>query len=283
MKFISLIKLMRLYYSLPFAAGFIVILTYLTCGYVDMIIDKAILAFFAYFCIISAGYVLNDYFDIETDRINSPDRPLPDGQISPAYAAGFSIILFAVGITLAFSCTRNFGLFISATSLLLIFYDIFSKKIGIFKVIIIGIMLTSLYPASLTVSQPFSLPIYKPRLAILLIHPFWIFLTAIGYEMLKDLRDMPGDKKMYPNLFPITNTRRYLKLARILLITGAAFALIPCILHLGQIVYTVSAFAAFICVAQSNKQQPVHAIRLIYISVALITSGSLIDFLVFGP
>ncbi len=283
MKIIPLVKLMRLYYSLPFSLGFIVILTYLTCGYIDMIPGKAILSFGSYFCIISAGYILNDYFDIETDRINSPERPLPSGQVKPVHAARLAYILFAAGIGQAFCCTLRFGLVITATALLLIFYDMYSKKMGIFKVIIIGILLASLYPASLTVSHPFSLPIYKPRLAMLLIHPFWLLFTAIGYEMLKDLRDMPGDKIAYPNGSTIKNTRRYLKLARGLLITGAAFALIPGVLHMGQIVYTVSAFAAFVCVGQSNKQQPRQAITLIYISVVLITSGSLIDFLIFGP
>ena len=259
------------------------ILTYLTCGYIDMIIDKAVFAFAAYFCVISGGYVLNDYFDIEADRINCPDRPLVKGDIAPCYAATFAIILFASGISMAFCCTFNFGLVITATSLLLGFYDKYSKQLGIYKVIIIGILLSSLYPASLTVSQPYSLPIYKPRLAMLVIHPFWLLFTAIGYEMLKDLRDMAGDQIISPKKSPIKNSRRYLKLARLLLIIGGSFAILPAALHLGKIIYTISAFVSFYCVAQSTKQQPRQAIVLIYISVALITTGALLDFLIFGP
>ena len=283
MKILPYIKLMRLYYSLPFAAGFIVILTYLTCGYLDMIMPKAILSFAAYFCIISGGYVLNDYFDIETDRINSPNRPLVKNNIKPKHAVALATALFVSGITFAFFCTFYFGLTILATSALLIYYDAFSKKIGIFKVIIIGILLTSLYPASLTVSQPFSLPIYKPRLAILLIHPIWLFCTAIGYEMLKDLRDIHGDKHTHPTTTPINNPRRYLKFARAMLITGSIFTIIPTILHLAGIIYAVSSFASFVYVTNSAKQQPPQAIKLIYISVVLITAGSLLDFLILGP
>ena len=42
---LALLKLMRLYYALPLAGGFIVILSYLTGGNIDHIPEKAVLAF----------------------------------------------------------------------------------------------------------------------------------------------------------------------------------------------------------------------------------------------
>ena len=48
------------------------------------------------------GNAINDYFDREIDAINRPDRPIPQGAVSPTLALWFSVGLFvaAVGLTL---------------------------------------------------------------------------------------------------------------------------------------------------------------------------------------
>ena len=43
-------------------------------------------AFGAIFLTSGAILVLNDYFDVETDRVNAPHRPIPSGQVSPGAA-----------------------------------------------------------------------------------------------------------------------------------------------------------------------------------------------------
>ncbi len=67
---LALLKLMRLYYGLPLAGGFIVILSYLTGGNIDHILEKAVLASLSLVSVISAGYILNDVCDVEIDKIN---------------------------------------------------------------------------------------------------------------------------------------------------------------------------------------------------------------------
>ena len=78
---LALLRLMRLYYSVPLAAGFIVILSYLTGGNLVSIFDKVVLSFFSLLSIISASYVFNDVCDIEIDKINCPSRMLAAGRI----------------------------------------------------------------------------------------------------------------------------------------------------------------------------------------------------------
>lgn len=46
----------------------------------------------------ASAMVLNDYFDIEVDKINDPKRPIPSGEITPKQALTFGIILIAIGI-----------------------------------------------------------------------------------------------------------------------------------------------------------------------------------------
>jgi geranylgeranylglycerol-phosphate geranylgeranyltransferase len=49
----------------------------------------------------AAGNTINDYFDIETDQINNPDRPIPRGAVAPRTALVSSIVLFAAAGALA--------------------------------------------------------------------------------------------------------------------------------------------------------------------------------------
>jgi len=54
-------------------------------------------------CFYAAGTVLNDLFDLETDRRERPDRPLPSGRISPAAARWFGWGLLALGLASAWA------------------------------------------------------------------------------------------------------------------------------------------------------------------------------------
>src|SRR5512138_3635825 len=69
--------------ELPFAAGVCVVLGEVVAlgGLPDL--REIIPGFFCGFFISGSAIVLNDYFDLEVDRINTPDRPLPAGLISP--------------------------------------------------------------------------------------------------------------------------------------------------------------------------------------------------------
>lgn len=48
----------------------------------------------------TAGMYLNDILDIDIDRKQRPDRPLPSGRISLGTAWGVTIVLFAIGLAL---------------------------------------------------------------------------------------------------------------------------------------------------------------------------------------
>ena len=53
-------------------------------------------------CLYSAGMVLNDVFDVEVDREERPQRPLPSGKISVSLARNVGFGLLAAGIASAF-------------------------------------------------------------------------------------------------------------------------------------------------------------------------------------
>lgn len=51
--------------------------------------------------IYAAGIVLNDLFDLDIDREERPERPLPSGRVSPRFAVIFGFGLLALGLGLA--------------------------------------------------------------------------------------------------------------------------------------------------------------------------------------
>jgi UbiA prenyltransferase family len=52
-------------------------------------------------CLYCGGMVWNDFFDVDQDRRERPDRPLPSGQIARREAALFGTVLLTAGVLLA--------------------------------------------------------------------------------------------------------------------------------------------------------------------------------------
>jgi len=267
---LALIRLMRLYYSLPLAAGFIVILSYFTGGNLTPILDKMLLSFLALFSIISAGYVLNDVCDVEIDKINCPNRMLAAGKLRRKTALIWSIAFFALGLVFGGFCNLLFFLAIAAIAGLLIFYDIFSKRMGVFKDIIVAVLMTSLYPLVLALTEPAQ----TPRLNVLFIHPVWL---------LKDIRDVKGDRKINGERLIYCKDNRFLLMAQAFVIAGSLVTLLPFFLGYCRHVYLAASIGAIILAMFSTFNKPAMAIRYIYIEIFLITAGSMTDLLVFGP
>src|SRR5512136_3224600 len=60
--------------------------------------DKFILTFFTALFLEASTFALNDYYDLEIDRVNKrTDRPLVRGDIKPKTALLFFYILFPLG------------------------------------------------------------------------------------------------------------------------------------------------------------------------------------------
>ncbi|AQT67793.1 (S)-2,3-di-O-geranylgeranylglyceryl phosphate synthase [Anaerohalosphaera lusitana] len=276
---ISLLRLTRLYYSLPLAGGFIVILSYLTAGNLSPAMNEIIPAFFSVLTIISAGYVLNDVCDVHIDRINCPRRTLPSRRLEPKPALIFSIMLFITGLSLAAFCGIAFFLTSAIVTVLLICYDLVSKRIGVFKDLFVAALMTSLYPLAFALLEP----VDTPRLSVLYIHPAWLFFSSLGYEMLKDIRDAAGDSRNSPQPVYYSIRKSFAIASRLSIITASLITLLPFILGLCHEVYLVSSLTAVVLATLAAFSRPTVAIRYVYAEVALITAGSLVDLLVFGP
>ena len=65
------------------------------------LIINIVLGIFTYFFIAGSGNVINDYYDVEIDKVNRPDRPIPRGSITLKQAKIVWIITALIGLVIA--------------------------------------------------------------------------------------------------------------------------------------------------------------------------------------
>ena len=153
-----------------------------------------LLASISVFLITGAGNAINDYIDIEADKVNRPKRPIPSGRIKPKAALFYSIVLFLIGIILSlFTTWPAFSLAI-INSVLLIAYAFYLKNTAFVGNFVVSYLVGSTFLfgslASLTAFSMHAITI--PLLLMLL-----ATLTNFSREVVKTLEDLEGDKKAF--------------------------------------------------------------------------------------
>lgn len=87
--------------ELPLSAGVCVVIGQVI-GLGAIPPQRLLLLGFALGLLLSASQmVFNDYFDLEVDRVNAPERPIPAGQVAPGEAVGLGGILAAAALVIS--------------------------------------------------------------------------------------------------------------------------------------------------------------------------------------
>ena len=156
--------------------------------------EKVLFACLSAFFISAGGNVINDFFDIEIDRINKPNRPLPRGEISPGSALLFSILLFLTGLFLSFWVRPLACLFALGACGLLVAYSYALKRTLIWGNLTVSAVaaLTFIYGGIAT--EDFRLSLIPAAFAL---------LFHLGREIMKDIEDIEGDSSAGATTLPI--------------------------------------------------------------------------------
>ena len=126
----------------------------------------------------------NDYRDIEIDRINQPQRPLPAGLVSPRAALIFSVVLAILSVVVA--------AFINPTALIIAVLSnglLYLYSIRLKSTVLLGNITVALISAMSPVFGGVAAGNYRPALWLGGI----IFVGILGREILKTLADYDGD------------------------------------------------------------------------------------------
>tara|TARA_Y100000996_G_scaffold158727_1_gene122465 strand:+ start:4630 stop:5466 length:837 start_codon:yes stop_codon:yes gene_type:complete len=151
---------------------------------------------FIIICYMSGANILNDFLDINIDKLNKPNRFLVKYPFTQKYIYILIIVLFFIGSWKAwqiYPLAKNIALFFVLP--LLIFYEIILKKIPLIGNIVISLLVGSVFlytEAGLT-----NQIIITWKIFILA-----FFLNLIR-EIIKDLEDIYGDHQNNIQTFPI--------------------------------------------------------------------------------
>ncbi len=163
--------------------------------------------------------VINDYFDIEIDRINKPKRLLPSGQISKKQALMFFACSYLIAWILAFIINIEMFLIAFVSGIILILYSYKYKRVVLWGNFVVSFVsgLAFIY-GGLAVN----------RVSAALFPAGFAFLFHFGREIIKDIQDIEGDKNQGVLTFPIKyGVRNALILTVTIFIVLILFTLLP--------------------------------------------------------
>ena len=178
--------------------------------------DDFFLLLMASISIAAAGYIINDYFDMDIDFINKPNRMIIGRSVSRRWAMLLHMLLSLIGLFLTAIVSMHLGslwlLFMNFLSvfLLLLYSSTFKKKLIIGNVIIS--LLTAWVIISLFVSafkwddlqylnakQAVFSKLYRYTIA----YAAFAFVVSLIREVVKDAEDQIGDKQYGCTTMPI--------------------------------------------------------------------------------
>lgn len=165
------------------AAGLCVAAGYRVAGGGDAVAALAAMAVAA--LATGAGNVINDYFDVDIDRVNKPRRPLPSGRLSPRVALALYVV-FSVAVLVA-----AFALLPRAVAALVLVWQVtlFAYAWAMKRVFIVGNLLVAAITSSAFVAG--GLLAGRPGEAVV---PFLIaFFFVLSRELVKGAEDIRGD------------------------------------------------------------------------------------------
>ena len=163
---------------------------------------------FSTMCTAAAGYAINDYFDVKTDKINRPGRVIVGKYISRRKTMMLHIILCAVGVLSGGYVTWAAGIpglviiYIMVAGMLWLYSAIYKQMFLIGNIVVA--LFCALVPMMPLLDIPPIYGIYRQFLldtgTNLNFTVFWIlgvaafaFLTTLSHEIIRDAEDFEGD------------------------------------------------------------------------------------------
>ncbi len=225
---------------------------------------------------LGGAYALNDVCDQRVDTINAPQRPLPAGRLTRRVAGVWAGMLFVAGLAMSWSQRPAFVAVLAALAAGLALYDVFSKRLGWGKPVAVGALTAAVYP--LAIAQVGTLT--GDRWPAFYAFAPWLFLTAFGYEILKDLRDVAGDGAA-AQAWVADRADAALRAARLALAAGGLVLLAPALLGCGW-VYAVLVLPAVGAALATYWLSPRQAMASVYAECVIVGIAATADLLIIG-
>lgn len=206
--------------------------------------------FLTAFFLCAYSMVVNDVYDVEVDRVNQPNRPIPSGSMSVTGAIRLSILLLVAGMAFSVLSLNPLAVVIAAAYAFLSWlYNYWAKKSGL--------------PGNLIVASSLAIPFVYGGVvcggsifsSLLLAMAFTSFFSGVGREVVKGIADVEGDAKR--GICSLARTRGPKGAGIVgaaLFLLAVATSWLPLFLALANAIYTLGVWipdAVFILLAVS--------------------------------
>lgn len=192
-----------------------------------------ILLVFASLFIAAAGYIINDYFDINIDEVNKPERMVVDKLISRRWAIAWHFMLSTAGVLLTMLALPILGKWylivanIFCVALLWFYSTTFKRNLLIGNIAIS--LLTAwtillIFFSKLSVLDAFGAnhPGQSKFFRFAFLYAGFAFILSLIREAIKDIEDMPGDARYdcrtMPIVWGVNATKVYIAVWTVILI-----------------------------------------------------------------
>lgn len=158
-------------------------------------------------CIAAAGYIINDYFDVDIDRINKPDNMVIGNFFVRGEAFRLHLVFNGVGIALGFlvawlAGNVKLGFIFAVIAGLLWFYAKTFKKVFLLGNLLVAILtaltvlVTVIFETNLFYSADLlAITANKEVMTPALAYALFALLITLIREIIKDMQDVEGDRE----------------------------------------------------------------------------------------
>ena len=174
-------------FELPFTAGVCVLLGELLALGRFPSQAEMILGFLSVFFISATSLILNDYFDLDSDKINAPDRPLTSGLVTKREVVVLSVVVTLLGFAAASLLSPLALLVVVLVWAVGFLYNWRFKKAGLIGNLMVAfsVGMTFIF-GGIAAGKPFE--------TIAWFFAVWVMLIDLGEEIAADAMDLEGDR-----------------------------------------------------------------------------------------
>jgi len=207
-KFISLLSVVRGYNIL-----IIVLAQYLASIFIfspEESLRQVLLNLDLYFivlatiCVVASGYIINNFYDVDKDKINRPQKTKIDSIVSQQTKLYIYFFLNFLGVAFGFLVSWRAALFFAVYIFLIWLYSHKLKRYPLAK----------LFSAATLALVPFFVIFvyYKNFSTIIFTHASFLFFVLLIRELIKDLESIEGDIVLNYITLPIKYGERFTKM-----------------------------------------------------------------------
>jgi len=195
----------------------VIVPSYNTVGQTDPLgLEGLLYIIAASIFIAAAGYIINDYFDLNIDRVNKPGKLVVDNFIRRRWAIlwhlGFSLVGIILSAVVSYRLSNPLpAIFNMVTVILLWFYSTsFKKQVLVGNIIIslltgwvVLVLYVAVNPVDLGPADSASFRVLSRVYKFAVLYGGFAFIISLVREVIKDMEDIQGDAKYNCRTMPI--------------------------------------------------------------------------------